>query len=93
MTRHISRRFAGAGALLVTGALTLTACGGSGFEEPADDAGTGATTELTSSDDALSVLIASSGDAETDAVTEADVAPEPSSPIQVPDAFLRAFDE
>jgi multiple sugar transport system substrate-binding protein len=71
MTRHISRRFAGAGALLVTGALTLTACGGSGFEEPADDAGTGATTELTSSDDALSVLIASSGDAETDAVTDA----------------------
>ncbi|WP_419706255.1 sugar ABC transporter substrate-binding protein [Promicromonospora sp. NFX87] len=71
MTRHISRRLAGAGALLVTGALTLTACGGSGFEEPADDAGTGATTELTSSDDALSVLIASSGDAETDAVTEA----------------------
>lgn len=71
MTRHISRRFAGTGALLVTSALTLTACGGSGFEEPADDAGTGATTELTSSDDALSVLIASSGDAETDAVTEA----------------------
>ena len=71
MTRHISRRLAGAGVLLVTGALTLTACGGSGFEEPADDAGTGATTELTSSDDALSVLIASSGDAETDAVTEA----------------------
>jgi multiple sugar transport system substrate-binding protein len=71
MTRHISRRFAGTGALLVTGALTLTACGGSGFEEPAGDAGTGATTELTSSDDALSVLIASSGDAETDAVTDA----------------------
>lgn len=72
MTRHISRRFAGTGALLVAGALVLTACGGSGFEEPAggtDD--TGATTELTSSDDALSVLIASSGDAETDAVTEA----------------------
>lgn len=71
MTRHISRRFAGTGALLVAGALVLTACGGSGFEEPADDAGTGATTELTSSDDALSILIASSGDAETDAVTEA----------------------
>jgi multiple sugar transport system substrate-binding protein len=69
MTRHISRRFAGTGALLVAGALTLTACGGSGFEEPADAAGE--TTELTSSDDALTVLIASSGDAETDAVTAA----------------------
>jgi multiple sugar transport system substrate-binding protein len=72
MTRHISRRFAGTGALLVAGALTLTACGGSGFEEPAADAsGTGGTTELTSSDDALTVLIGSSGDAETDAVTDA----------------------
>ncbi|MFC8799838.1 extracellular solute-binding protein [Promicromonospora sp. NPDC057138] len=71
MTRHISRRFASTGALLVAGALALTACGGSGFEQPADDAASGGTTELTSSDDALSVLIASSGDAETDAVTDA----------------------
>ena len=57
MTRHISRRFAGTGALLVAGALTLTACGGSGFEEPADAAGTTSGTELTSSDDSLTVLI------------------------------------
>jgi multiple sugar transport system substrate-binding protein len=72
MTRHTTRALTGAGALLVAGALTLTACGGSGFEEPADDAGgTGETAELTSSDDALTVLIGSSGDAETDAVTAA----------------------
>jgi multiple sugar transport system substrate-binding protein len=72
MTRHISRRFAGTGALLVAGALTLTACGGSGFEEPATDAATGGgTTELTSSDDPLSLLMFSSGDAETDAVADA----------------------
>jgi multiple sugar transport system substrate-binding protein len=72
MTRHTTRAITGAGALLVAGALTLTACGGSGFEEPSDDAsGTGGATELTSSDDPLTVLIGSSGDAETDAVTDA----------------------
>ena len=72
MTRHNARAFTGAGALLVAGALTLTACGGSGFEEPAGGTGdTGGATELTSSDDALSLLIGSSGDAETDAVDDA----------------------
>jgi multiple sugar transport system substrate-binding protein len=64
-------------ALLVGGALALTACGGgSGFDddEPTADPGdTGADTEETAEDsgDALTVLIGSSGDAETDAVTAA----------------------
>ncbi|MFI2365426.1 extracellular solute-binding protein [Promicromonospora sp. NPDC019610] len=71
MTRPISRKLVGAGALLVAGALTLTACGGSGFEDTAEEPAAGAAEELTSSDDALSILIGSSGDAETDAVTEA----------------------
>ena len=68
MTRHSRRGLLGAGALLVTGALALTGCGGSGFEEPA---GTGEAGELTSSDEAITLLIGTSGDAETDAVTEA----------------------
>lgn len=66
MARHISRTALGAGALAAVTALTLTACG-SGFSEggaPADG-------ELTSSDDAITVLIGSSGDAETTAVEEA----------------------
>lgn len=71
MTRHTTRAWLGAGALLLTGTLALTACG-SGFD---DDGGTGGETgdasELTSSDDALSILIGSSGDAETAAVEEA----------------------
>ncbi|MEX0151021.1 sugar ABC transporter substrate-binding protein [Microbacterium sp. LMI1-1-1.1] len=62
MTRHIARTWLGAGALLATGALTLTACG-SGF----DDSGSGEA----SGSGSLSVLIGSSGDAETQAVEEA----------------------
>jgi multiple sugar transport system substrate-binding protein len=68
MTRHKTRTLLGAGALLVTGALALTACG-SGFNEPSGSDGDGG--GLTSSDDALSILIGSSGDAETDAVNAA----------------------
>ena len=68
MTRHTRRALLGAGALLVSGTLALTGCGGSGFEEPA---GTGDAGDLTSSDDAITLLIGTSGDAETDAVTEA----------------------
>jgi len=64
MTRHIARTWLGAGALLATGALTLTACG-SGFD---DDAGGG---DGAASNDGLSVLIGSSGDAETQAVEDA----------------------
>lgn len=70
MTRHTLRPVLALGATLAVGALVLTGCGsGSGFDEtaPADEAeGT-----LTSSDDALSILIGSSGDAETAAVEAA----------------------
>lgn len=67
MTRHTRRALLGTGALLLTTTLGLTACG-SGFEDdPAgEDSG-----ELTSSDDALSILIGSSGEAETAAVEDA----------------------
>jgi multiple sugar transport system substrate-binding protein len=63
MTRHIPRTVLGAGALLVTGSLALTACG-SGFD---DEGGGGEAT----GDGSLSILIGSSGDAETTAVEEA----------------------
>jgi multiple sugar transport system substrate-binding protein len=62
-------RLAAAAALTTISVLGLTACGGSGFS---DTSGGGASDgALTSSDDALSVLIGSSGDAETKAVTDA----------------------
>ena len=75
MTRHTpvprTRTVLAAGALLATGALTLTACG-SGFNDTPGEgqaSGTGS----------LSILIGSSGDAETKAVTDA-VAAQPVSP-------------
>ena len=37
MTRHTTRALLGGGALLVTAALALSGCGGSGFDEPAGD--------------------------------------------------------
>ncbi len=58
----LGRRFIPALALAMTGALALAACGSSG---PDDDGGSG------SSSGKLSVLIGSSGDAETDAVNQA----------------------
>ena len=62
-------RLAAAAALTTISVLGLTACGGSGFS---DTSGGGASDgALTSSDDALSVLIAASGDAEATAVTDA----------------------
>ena len=67
MTRK-TRAIAGAGALAVAGALVLSGCGGSSFDEPAEGGGDG---ELTSSDDALTILIGSSGEAETAAVEDA----------------------
>nr|BFF12207.1 hypothetical protein GCM10025699_35100 [Microbacterium flavescens] len=73
MTRHTTRALLGTGALLITGALALTACG-SGFDDDGGGGtgdGDGGATELTSSDDALTVLIGSSGDAETEAVESA----------------------
>ncbi|MFG6443873.1 extracellular solute-binding protein [Microbacterium sp. P07] len=63
MPRHTTRALVGTGALLAASALALTACG-SGFQEPAesgDAAGGGS----------LSILIGSSGDAETAAVQAA----------------------
>lgn len=66
MTRHNIRTAVGAGALGVVAALTLSACG-SGFS----DGGASSDGELTSSDDAITVLIGSSGDAETSAVEDA----------------------
>jgi multiple sugar transport system substrate-binding protein len=65
MTRHIPRALTGAGALLAVGALTLTACG-SGFDDSGDGGGGDA-----SGDGSLTILIGSSGDAETAAVTDA----------------------
>ncbi|WP_394771145.1 extracellular solute-binding protein [Lacisediminihabitans sp.] len=56
-----------AGALAAAGALTLSACG-SGFSSGSSTSGTGG---LTSSKKALTVLIGSSGDAETKAVNSA----------------------
>jgi multiple sugar transport system substrate-binding protein len=56
-----------AGALATAGALTLAGCGGSGFNDSSGSTGG----KLTSSDKALTVLIGSSGDAETAAVKSA----------------------
>ena len=69
MTRRTLRPVVALGATLAAGALVLTGCGsGSGFDDTADTEETGT---LTSSDDALSSLIGSSGDAETAAVEAA----------------------
>ncbi len=68
MTRK-TRAIVGAGALAVAGALVLSGCGGSSFDEPATPET--ASGGLTSSDDALTILIGSSGEAETVAVEEA----------------------
>lgn len=69
MTRHTTRALLGSGALLITGALVLTACG-SGFDGGGGGGG-GDDSGLTSSGDALSILIGTSGDAETNAVEAA----------------------
>jgi len=66
MQRRTSRWLT-AGLFAAAGALALSACG-SGFSE---DPSEGSSGELTSSDDALTVLIGSSGDAETAAVNDA----------------------
>jgi multiple sugar transport system substrate-binding protein len=68
MTRPTTRALLGTGAVLLTSALVLTGCG-SGFS--GDDTATPDAEGLTSSDDALTVLIGSSGDAETAAVQSA----------------------
>lgn len=70
MTRHTTRAVTGTGAVLLTGALVLTGCG-SGFSGDQAAESETATEELTSSDDSLTLLIGSSGEAETAAVQEA----------------------
>jgi multiple sugar transport system substrate-binding protein len=64
MTRPTTRKLIGAGAVLAAGALALTGCG-SGFDDSGDGEGGG------SGDGALTILIGSSGDAETAAVEDA----------------------
>lgn len=66
MSRQNTRTLLCGGALLVAAMLGLTACG-SGFTEGDNSE----TEDLTSSDDALTILIGSSGDAETTAVETA----------------------
>jgi multiple sugar transport system substrate-binding protein len=66
MTRK-TRAVVGAGALAIAGTLILSGCGGSGFDDSGDTADGG----LTSSEDALNILIGSSGEAETSAVEDA----------------------
>lgn len=70
MTRK-TRAIVGAGALAVVGALVLSGCGGSGFDDSGDAGAGGGSGGLTSSDDALNILIGSSGEAETSAVEDA----------------------
>lgn len=69
MKRHTARTLISAGAMTAAAALILTGCGGSGFND--DEGGGSGDGALTSSDDALTVMIGSSGTAETKAVEEA----------------------
>lgn len=62
--RPTSRIFA----LACAGVLTLSACGGSGFDDGADGGAAPAAGETSGGGDGLTMLIASSGDAETNAV-------------------------
>ena len=68
MTRHTARGLVAVGALAAVAALTLAGCG-SGFSSgsPSSSSGTG----LTSSKKPLTIMIGSSGDAETKAVKDA----------------------
>lgn len=68
MSRHTPRAVFGTCALLITGALILTSCGSgfSGDGAPKDDEG-----GLTSSDKPLTLMMGSSGEAETNAVDKA----------------------
>ncbi|WP_158866517.1 sugar ABC transporter substrate-binding protein [Leifsonia sp. AG29] len=65
--RRITHRLLAGGAVAAAAALALTACG-SGFGGGSSDSSTG---KLTSSNKALTVMIGSSGDAETKAVNSA----------------------
>ncbi|MDO8381611.1 MAG: extracellular solute-binding protein [Microbacterium sp.] len=67
MSRHSRWTGIAGGTFVLAGALVLTGCGGSSFDEGNGDGDGG----MTSSDDALTILIGSSGEAETVAVEEA----------------------
>ncbi|MFT3796929.1 sugar ABC transporter substrate-binding protein [Microbacterium sp.] len=69
MKRHTARTLLAAGGLALATSLALTGCG-SGFDDESST-GTAAPGDLTSSDDALTIMIGSSGDAETKAVEDA----------------------
>jgi len=69
MKRHTARTLLASGGLAVVAALTLSGCG-QGFDDTGSSAAPSAG-ELTSSDDALTIMIGSSGDAETKAVQDA----------------------
>jgi multiple sugar transport system substrate-binding protein len=66
MKRHTARTWLAAGGLAIATTLALTGCGQGFSGGPSEGSG-----ELTSSDDALNILIGSSGDAETKAVQDA----------------------
>ncbi len=71
MTRLNSRKWLGAGSLVLASALILGGCSGSDADPTSSAVPTGgdvAVGDLTSSSDALTLLIASSGEAETKAV-------------------------
>ena len=68
MTRHTARTLLATGGLAVVTALVLTGCGQGFTDTPSES---GSASELTSSDDGLTILIGSSGDAETTAVKDA----------------------
>lgn len=67
MKRHTARTLLAAGGLAVATSLALTGCG-QGFSGGGDATASG---DLTSSDKPLTIMIGSSGDAETTAVTDA----------------------
>jgi len=69
MTRHTARTLLATGGLAVVTALALTGCGQGFTETPPSESG--AATDLTSSDEGLTIMIGSSGDAETNAVKDA----------------------
>lgn len=71
MKRHTARTLFAAGGLAVVTTLALTGCGQGFTDTTPSQSGSAAPGGLTSSDDALTVLIGSSGDAETKAVKDA----------------------
>ncbi|KZE91517.1 sugar ABC transporter substrate-binding protein [Microbacterium sp. TNHR37B] len=71
MKRHTARTLFAAGGLAVVTTLALTGCGQGFTDTTPSQSGSAAPGGLTASDDALTVLIGSSGDAETKAVKDA----------------------